>query len=144
MVLIFPYLPNRVVRQLYQSRHLHGRSILPMKHSHAVNLRHKADCFTSPPKKVVLRIFIAPLNTHGSRVGLEPATFGPRGKHATSRPLRPIRLEHAGKNSQTCNEMIFFITFRFYILQWGETTVIPRGVKDLCQSTLCWPALRTL
>jgi hypothetical protein len=40
-----------------------------------VNLRHGTDGFTSPPTKVVLRIFI-------TSVGIEPANLGSSGEHA--------------------------------------------------------------
>jgi hypothetical protein len=39
---------------------------------HAVNLRHGTDGFTSPPKEVVLRIFIT-LKNPSISVGIEPA-----------------------------------------------------------------------
>jgi hypothetical protein len=41
---------------------------------HAVNLRHGTDGFTSPPKEVVLRIFITFKNPSTS-VGIEPETW---------------------------------------------------------------------
>ena len=47
---------------------------------HAVKLRHGTDGFTSPPKEGVLRIFLA---------ACEPANFGIKGQHATSRPPKP-------------------------------------------------------
>jgi hypothetical protein len=40
---------------------------------HAVNLRHGTDGFTSPPKEVVLRIFITLKNSSG----LNPRSLGP-------------------------------------------------------------------
>jgi hypothetical protein len=40
-----------------------------------LNLRHGTDGFTSPPKEVVLRIFI-------TSVGIEPAKLGSSGEHA--------------------------------------------------------------
>jgi hypothetical protein len=40
-----------------------------------------ADGFTSPPKEIVLRIFIALKNPSPSS-GFEPATLGSSGKHA--------------------------------------------------------------
>jgi hypothetical protein len=48
---------------------------------HAVNLRHGTDGFTSPPKEVVLRIFITPKNPSTS-VGIEPANLRSSGEHA--------------------------------------------------------------
>jgi hypothetical protein len=48
---------------------------------HAVNLRHGTDGFTSPPKEVVLRIFITLKNSSPS-VGIEPADLGSSGEHA--------------------------------------------------------------
>jgi hypothetical protein len=67
----------------------HGRWILPTKHLfharkvllHAVNQRHGTDGFTSPPKEVVLRIFIT-LQNPSSSAGVEPANLGSSGKHA--------------------------------------------------------------
>jgi hypothetical protein len=44
-------------------------------------LRHRTDGFTSPPKEVVLRIFIA-LKNRSSSAGFEPANLGSNGKHA--------------------------------------------------------------
>jgi hypothetical protein len=60
---------------------------------HAVNLRHGTDGFTSPPKKVVLRIFITPKNPSSS-AGFEPANLGSSGKHATTRPPRTTVKEY--------------------------------------------------
>jgi hypothetical protein len=62
----------------------HGRRILLTKHLfharkvllHAINLRHGTDGFTSPPKEVVLWIFIT-LKIHRPRPGLNPQTLGP-------------------------------------------------------------------
>jgi hypothetical protein len=44
------------------------------------------DGFTSPPKEVVLRIFII-LKNLSSSAGFEPANLGSSGKHATTWPL---------------------------------------------------------
>ena len=46
--------------------------------SHAVNLRHRTDGFTSPPKEGLLK------NPTAS-VGFETANLGTKGQHATSR-----------------------------------------------------------
>jgi hypothetical protein len=46
---------------------IHARRVL----LHAVNLRHGTDGFTSPPKEVVLRNFIA-LKNPSTSVGIEP------------------------------------------------------------------------
>jgi hypothetical protein len=46
---------------------------------HAVNLRHGTEGFTSPPKEVVLRIFITLKNPS---FGIEPANLGSSGEHA--------------------------------------------------------------
>jgi hypothetical protein len=43
-------------------------------------LQHGADGFTSPPKDVVLQIFI-PLKNPSSTAGFEPVNFGSSGKH---------------------------------------------------------------
>jgi hypothetical protein len=56
---------------------IHARKVL----LHAVNLRHGTDGFTSPPKEVVLRIFITLKNPMTS-VGTEPANLGSSGVHA--------------------------------------------------------------
>ena len=58
---------------------------------HAVNLRHRTDGFTSPPKEGVLRIFFALKNLTAS-VGFEPANLnlGTKGQHATCRPQKPL------------------------------------------------------
>jgi hypothetical protein len=66
----------------------HGRWILPTKHLfhacvvilHAVNIRHGTDGFTSPPKEVVLWIFIT-LKSPSSSAGFEPANLESSGKH---------------------------------------------------------------
>jgi hypothetical protein len=55
---------------------IHARKVL----LHVVNLRHGTDGFTSPPKEVVLRIFITLKNPTPS-VGIEPANLGPSGEH---------------------------------------------------------------
>jgi hypothetical protein len=57
--------------------------------SHAANLRHGTDGFTSPPKKGVLKICFAFENPTAS-VGFEPANLGTKGQHATSRPPKPL------------------------------------------------------
>jgi hypothetical protein len=51
---------------------------------YAVNLRHGTHSFTSLPKEGVLRIFFALKNPTAS-AGFEPANFGSKGQHATSR-----------------------------------------------------------
>jgi hypothetical protein len=56
---------------------IHDRKVL----LHAVNLRHGTDGFTSPPKEVVLRIFIT-LKNKSTSVGIEPANLGSSGEHA--------------------------------------------------------------
>jgi len=58
---------------------------------HAVKLRHGTDGFTSPPKGGLLRIFFRPKNPTAS-AGCEPANFGTKGQHATSRPLNFVPL----------------------------------------------------
>ena len=50
---------------------------------HAANLRHGTDCFTSPPKEGVLRIF-SPLKIRRLRPGLNPRTWVPK---ASTLPL---------------------------------------------------------
>jgi hypothetical protein len=56
---------------------IHARKVL----LHAVNLRHGTDGFTSPPKDVVLRIFIT-LRNPSTSAGIEPANLGSSGEHA--------------------------------------------------------------
>jgi hypothetical protein len=62
---------------------IHARKVL----LHAVNLRLGADGFTSPPKEVVLRIFITLKNPLTS-VGIEPANLGSSGSTLTTSPPR--------------------------------------------------------
>jgi hypothetical protein len=57
--------------------YIHARKVL----LHAVNLRHGTDGFTSPPKEVLLRIFIT-LKNPSTSVGIEPANLGSSGEHA--------------------------------------------------------------
>jgi hypothetical protein len=45
-----------------------------------VYLRHGNDGFTSPPKEVVLRIFIT-LKNPSTSVGIEPANLGEHANH---------------------------------------------------------------
>jgi hypothetical protein len=49
---------------------IHARKVL----LHAVNLRYGTDGFISPPKEVVLRIFIT-LKNPSTSVGIEPANY---------------------------------------------------------------------
>ena len=56
---------------------------------HAVNVRHRTDGFTSPPKEGALRFFFALKNPTAS-AGFEPANLGTKGQHATSRPPKPL------------------------------------------------------
>ena len=56
---------------------------------HAVNLRHGTDGFTSPPREGVLRIFFFALENPTASAGFEPANFGTKGQHGTSRPPKP-------------------------------------------------------
>ena len=56
---------------------------------HAVKLRHGTDGFTSPPKEVVQRIFFRLKNPTAS-AWCEPANWGTKGQHATSRPSKPL------------------------------------------------------
>jgi hypothetical protein len=66
------------------TKHLfHGRKVL----LHAINLRHGTDGFTSPPKEVMLRIFII-LKNPSSSAGFELVNLVSSGKHATTRPPR--------------------------------------------------------
>jgi hypothetical protein len=53
---------------------IHARKVL----LHSVNLRHGTDGFTSPPKEVVLPIFI----TLYPSAGIEPANLGSSSEHA--------------------------------------------------------------
>jgi hypothetical protein len=50
-------------------------------------LRRRADGFTSPPKKVVVRIFIA-LENHSPQPSLNPQTLGPMASTITTRASR--------------------------------------------------------
>jgi hypothetical protein len=60
-----------------QNISLHARKVL----LHAVNLQHGTDGFTSPPKEVVLRIFIT-LKNPSTSARIEPANLGSNGEHA--------------------------------------------------------------
>jgi hypothetical protein len=55
----------------------------------AVNLRHGTDGFTSPPKEVVLRIFITLKNPSTS--GSNPRTLGPVASTLTTSPPRSTK-----------------------------------------------------
>jgi hypothetical protein len=55
-------------------------------------LRQGADGFTSPPKKVVLRI-LSPLKIHRSRPGLKTHILGRKARTLTSRPPRTRKLK---------------------------------------------------
>jgi len=81
-------------------RQISSRIRLPRNsrdHLHAANLRHGTDGFTSPPKEGVLRIFFALKNPTAS-AGFKPANLGTKGKHATSRPPKPMFIQHSRKN----------------------------------------------
>jgi hypothetical protein len=56
---------------------------------HAVNLRHGTQSFTSLLNEGVLRIIFALKNPTVS-AGFEPANFGSKGQHTTSRPRKPL------------------------------------------------------
>jgi hypothetical protein len=74
---------NMAAQFCLQSIFFHARKVL----LHAVNLRHGTDGFTSPPKEVVLRIFIT-LKNPSSSAGFEPANLGSSGKHGSTRSPR--------------------------------------------------------
>ena len=57
--------------------------------SHAVNLRHGTNGFTSLQKEDVLRIFFA-LKNPTALARFEPANVGTKDQHATSRPPKPL------------------------------------------------------
>jgi hypothetical protein len=57
---------------------------------HAVYLRHGTHSFTSLQKEDVLRIFFALKNPTAS-AGFEPANFGFKCQHTTSRPPKPLK-----------------------------------------------------
>jgi hypothetical protein len=70
--------------------------------------RHGTDGFISPPKEGVLRIFFHPKNLTAS-AGFEPANLGTKGQHATSRPLKPIRIyEYMNNIIQSAGESHYF------------------------------------
>jgi hypothetical protein len=64
---------------------IHARKVL----LHAVNLRHGTDGFTSPPKEVVLRIFITLLSN--------PRTLGPVASTLTTSPPRATATVHTDR-----------------------------------------------
>jgi hypothetical protein len=74
---------NMAAEFCLQSIFFHARKVL----LHAVNVRHGTDGFTSVPKEVVLRIFVA-LKNPSSSAGFEPTSLGSSGKHATTIPPR--------------------------------------------------------
>ena len=59
---------------------------------HVVNLRHGTNGFTFLPKEGVLRIFFALKNPTAS-AGFEPANFGTKGQHSTSKPPKPLNID---------------------------------------------------
>jgi hypothetical protein len=72
---------------------IHARKVL----LHAVNLRHGTDGFTSPPKEVVLRIFITLKNR--PRPGLNPRTLGPVASTLTTSPPRTTGCKIVNENA---------------------------------------------
>jgi hypothetical protein len=66
---------NKAAEFCLQSIYFNARKVL----LHAVNPRHGTGGFTSPPKEVVLRIFIT-LKNPSSSAGFEPANLGSSGK----------------------------------------------------------------
>ena len=61
----------------------------------AANMRHGTKGFTSLPKEGVLRIFFFfALKNPTASAGFEPANLGTKGQHATSRPPKPLLLDH--------------------------------------------------
>jgi hypothetical protein len=71
---------------------------------HAVKLRHGTDCFTSPLKKGVPRIFFCPKNPTAS-AECEPANLGTKGQHATSRPPKPLNFTI----TSTCRLFVYLV-----------------------------------
>jgi hypothetical protein len=57
--------------------------------SHAAKLRHWIDGFTSPPKKGMLKIFVA-RKIRRLQPGLNPLTWVPEASMLTTRPLKPL------------------------------------------------------
>jgi hypothetical protein len=81
-------------------------------------LRHGTDSFTSPPKEVVLRIFIV-VKYLSISAGFKPAKLGPNGKHDNH------------YTTENDNQLIFIIVKRaffdmdcyyyyYYCLIWTE------------------------
>ena len=59
---------------------------------HAVNVRHRTDGLTPPPKGGRAEDFFALKNPTAS-VGFESAHLGTKGQHTTSRPPKQLLLE---------------------------------------------------
>jgi hypothetical protein len=70
---------------------------------HSVNLRHGTHSFTSLLKEGVLRIFFFTLKNLTVSSGFEPANFGSKGQHATSRPPKLLvpRLNNATQSTSS-------------------------------------------
>ena len=111
MKLYSKYFPNVHIRTitnvsvipLYWTEEILGREItgyfdrklrLPRIHFrvllHAANMRHVTSGFTSLPKEGVLRI-VSPWKNPKASAGFEPANFGTKGQHSTSRPPKPLK-----------------------------------------------------
>jgi len=84
-----PTFSARCLHVQRRERPLAGGTLRGREISSSANLRHGTDGFTSPPKEDVLRIFFALKNPTAS-AGVEPANFGTKGQHATSRPPKPM------------------------------------------------------
>jgi hypothetical protein len=64
------------------------------------------DGFTSPPNEGVLRDFFFALKIPTASSGFEPANFGSKGQHSTSRPPKPLSLCHL----QSCKMLLFLVS----------------------------------
>jgi hypothetical protein len=85
-------------------------------------LRHGTADYISPPKKVVLRIFIG-LKNRSSSAGFEPTNTGSNDKHATSRPPRATMA--TVKTSYKGIPMGYDYRYVCTILRWKYLLFIP-------------------
>jgi hypothetical protein len=88
---------NMAIEFLLTKHVFHTRKVLLL----AVNLRLGTDGFISPPKEVVLQIFITLKNPSAS-TGFEPVNLGSSGKHAITRPPRVTTTEPYTKKHVLC------------------------------------------
>jgi hypothetical protein len=109
-------------RRILLTRHLfHDCKVL----LHAVNLRHGTDGFTSPPKEVVLRIFITFKNPSSS-AGFEPANLGSSvASTLTTRPPRATHKCHSKKHAAPGSVHVRFSACRSNLMSCRLSVSLP-------------------